>query len=70
MNLIKVENEPSLVRDPNSNAILSIDTAKLNQSRQHRFALENKENQLKEMQEKINKLEELINSLINKNEHS
>lgn len=68
MNLVKVENESSLARDPNNSAILAIDTAKLQQHRRHRMAMEDKEQKLLDMQEKINKLEQMINTLINKNE--
>lgn len=67
MYLVKVENDPSLARDPNSNAILSVDVNKIQQHRRHRMAMEDKEQKLIDMQEKIEKLEHMINNLINKN---
>lgn len=61
---IKVENE-TLVRDMQSNAILETDRSKLQRHRSIRRSLRSKTDQIAEMQEKLNKLEELIGKLTN-----
>ena len=63
---IKVENE-SLVRDTNTNAILEVDTTKLNKYRAIRQSIKDKEQKMDYLVEKINKLESIIERMNNGN---
>lgn len=63
---IKVENE-SLVRDTTTNAILEVDTTKLNKYRAIRQSIKDKEQKMDYLVEKINKLESLIERMNNGN---
>lgn len=67
-NLIPVENDNSLARDPNSNAILVVDKSKLQRYQRQMSAMEGKEHKINMLNDRIEKLEQLINDLINKNE--
>lgn len=67
-NLIPVENENSLARDPHSNAILVVDKSKLQKYQRQMSAMEGKENKINMLNDRIEKLEQLINELLNKNE--
>lgn len=62
---IKVENDTSLVRDSHSNAILETDLAKLNRYKAMQDAMKNKETQLDELKDRIDKLEQLIERMTN-----
>lgn len=68
--LIPVDSDSSLARDPVSNAVLVTDINKLNRYRQQRQILDGKEEKIEMLTDKIVKLEELINTLINKNAQS
>lgn len=59
MEQIRVENE-SLVRDRITGAILETDTAKLNRYRARKSSLQQKDNLIDSLNERINKLEQLI----------
>ena len=61
---IKVENE-SLVRDTTTNAILEIDTTKLNKYRAIRRSIKDREHNIDYLAEKINKLELIIERMNN-----
>jgi len=61
---IKVENE-SLVRDTNTNAILEVDTTKLNKYRAIRQSIKDKEQKMDYLAERINKLESIIERMNN-----
>jgi hypothetical protein len=61
---IKVENE-TLVRDAESNAILETDRSKLERHRSIKRAIKSKADQLNQLNEKINKLEQLLERLTN-----
>jgi cell division protein FtsB len=63
---IKVENE-SLVRDTNTNAILEVDTTKLNKYRAIRQSIKDKEQKMDYLAERINKLESIIERMNNGN---
>ena len=63
---IKVENE-SLVRDTNTNAILEVDTTKLNKYRAIRQSIKDKEQKMDYLVEKIIKLESIIERMNNGN---
>ena len=63
---IKVENE-SLVRDTNTNAILEVDTTKLNKYRAIRQSIKDKEQKMDYLAERINKLESIIERMTNGN---
>jgi hypothetical protein len=67
-NLIPVENDTSLARDPNSNAILVVDKSKLQRYKRQMSAMEGKETKINMLNDRIEKLEQLINDLLNKNE--
>jgi len=56
---IRVENE-SLVRDTTTNAILEMDTTKLNKYRAIRQSIKDREQKIDYLIEKINKLESII----------
>ena len=61
---IKVENE-SLVRDTTTNAILEVDTTKLNKYRAIRQSIKDKEQKMDYLAERINKLESIIERMNN-----
>jgi transposase len=61
---IKVENE-TLVRDAESNAILETDRSKLERHRSIKRAIKSKADQLTQLNEKINKLEQLLERMTN-----
>jgi hypothetical protein len=61
---IKVENE-SLVRDTTTNAILEVDTTKLNKYRAIRQSIKDREHKIDYLAERINKLESLIERMNN-----
>jgi cell fate (sporulation/competence/biofilm development) regulator YlbF (YheA/YmcA/DUF963 family) len=56
---IRVENE-SLVRDTRTNAILEVDTTKLNKYRAIKQSIKDREQKIDYLIEKINKLESII----------
>jgi ribosome-binding protein aMBF1 (putative translation factor) len=64
---IKVENDASLVRDTNSNAILETDLAKLNRYKAIQNAVHQREIKIDDLVEKINKLEQIIERMTNGN---
>lgn len=68
--LVPVESDSSLARDPVSNAVLVTDINKLARYRQQKMALDGKEEKINMLNDRILKLEELINTLINKNAQS
>jgi hypothetical protein len=68
--LIPVESDNSLARDPASNAILATDRSKLQQYQRQHHILEAKEDKINILNDRITALENLINTLINKNEKS
>ena len=72
--LIPVDSDSSLARDPVSNAVLVTDINKLHRYKQQKQLrkqmLEGKEEKIEMLNDKIVKLEELINTLINKNAQS
>lgn len=68
--LVPVESDSSLARDPVSNAVLVTDINKLHRYRQQKMALDGKEEKINMLNDRILKLEELINTLINKNAQS
>lgn len=61
---IPVENEKHLVRDTTSNAILNTDKSALRTNRMRRKIMHEKDVQLEEMSNRIQRLEELIYSII------
>jgi cell division protein FtsB len=61
---IKVENE-SLVRDTTTNAILEVDTTKLNKYRAIRQSIKDREHKIDYLAERINKLELIIERMNN-----
>lgn len=63
---VRVENE-SLVRDTTTNAILEVDTSKLNQYRAIRQSIKDKEQKMDSLLEKINNLESIIERMTNGN---
>jgi predicted transcriptional regulator len=63
---IPVEKE-TLVRDSNTGAILETDVSKLQRHRAMKRAMNQKEQKLDYLIEKINKLEEIINGMTNGN---
>lgn len=68
--LVPVESDSSLARDPVSNAVLVTDINKLARYRQQKMVLDGKEEKINMLNDRILKLEELINTLINKNAQS
>ena len=68
--LIPVDSDSSLARDPVSNAVLVTDINKLYRYRQQKQLLDGKEEKINMLNDRIVKLEELINTLINKNAQS
>ena len=68
--LIPVDSDSSLARDPVSNAVLVTDINKLHRYRQQKQIMDGKEDKINTLNDKIIKLEELINTLINKNVQS
>ena len=63
MDMIKVENE-SLVRDKLTGAILETDALKLKKHRARRSLVEHKDNVIYSLTERINKLEQLIERMV------
>jgi predicted glycosyltransferase len=63
---IKVEND-SLVRDTNSGAILETDVSKLNQHRAIRARLNEREQKIDLLMDRINNLEAIIERMTNGN---
>ena len=61
---LKVEND-TLVRDTTTNAILETDIAKLNKHRAIRRSLQEKEDRVDMLLERINKLEETLERITN-----
>lgn len=66
-NLIPVESDSSLARDPATNAVLATDRNKLKRYKNQRRSMEGKEEKINMLNDRIIKLEHLINELINKN---
>lgn len=64
--LIAVENDSSLARDPDSNAILTVDINKLQQYRRQRALVQDKDEMINNLNERVSSLEQLVVSLINK----
>lgn len=64
--LITVENDSSLARDPDSNAILTVDINKLQQYRRQRALVQDKDEMINNLNERVSSLEQLVVSLINK----
>ena len=62
---IKVEDNPSLVRDSQSNAILETDIAKLNRYLAMQEAIKSKENKIDDLMDRITKLEQTIERMTN-----
>lgn len=62
-----MDSDSSIARDPNSNAILTIDKNKLQRYKKQQMVLEGKEQKINNLNDRILKLEELINTLINNN---
>lgn len=71
MNSLKVENEPNLIRDLNSTAILNTNIDALNKHRELRNRIklkeEDKDNQIQDLSNRLLKLESLLSTLINTN---
>lgn len=61
--LIKVENEKGLVRDSRSNAILNTDLESLTRHRAQRRTLEQKEQIIESLTERLEKLESFVKKL-------
>ena len=64
---IKVEDNPSLVRDSQSNAILETDLAKLNRYTAMKEAIKSKETKIDDLMDRIAKLEQTIERMTNGN---
>ena len=64
--LYKVENEETLRRDSNNNAILETDMNSLELYRRRREQVKQKDKEIQEMKEEISNLRDLVYSLINK----
>lgn len=64
METLKVENE-SFVRDKATGAILETDISKLHKHRARKSALQQKDDMIYSLNERINKLEELIGRITN-----
>jgi len=64
--LYKVENEETLRRDSNNNAILETDMNSLELYRRRREQAKQKDKEIQEMREEIANLKDLVHSLINK----
>ena len=64
--LYKVENEETLRRDSNNNAILETDMNSLELYRRRREQAKQKDNEIQEMREEIANLKDLVQQLINK----
>ena len=64
---IKVEDNPSLVRDIRSNAILETDISKLNRYKAMQEAIKMKENKIDDLMDRITKLEQIIERMTNGN---
>lgn len=62
---LKVEEDLSLVRDVNSNAILANDVEELHKHRNRKILLKQKDNRIDELTSRVNKLESLIENLLN-----
>lgn len=66
MDTLKVENE-TLVRDKRTGAILETDAAKLHKYRARRSALQQKDDIIETLSERINRLEQLIERMTTTN---
>ena len=64
--LYKVENEETLRRDSNNNAILETDLNSLELYRRRREQAKQKDKEIQEMREEIANLKDLVQQLINK----
>lgn len=64
MDKVKVINEPSLVRDLSTGAILETDKMKLMKYRAAKQAAKEKDSKIESLTERINKLETLIERMI------
>lgn len=64
--LYKVENEETLRRDSENNAILETDMNSLELYRRRREQVKQKDKEIQEMREEIANLKDLVHSLINK----
>jgi|TARA_Y100000114_G_scaffold41775_1_gene37221 hypothetical protein len=64
--LYKVENEETLRRDSNNNAILETDMNSLELYRRRREQAKQKDKEIQEMREEIANLKDLVQQLINK----
>lgn len=64
METLQVENE-SLVRDKSTGAILETDISKLHKHRARKSALQQKDELIYSLNERINKLEQLIERITN-----
>lgn len=64
--LYKVENEETLRRDSENNAILETDMSSLELYRRRREQVKLKDNEIQEMKEEIANLKDLVQQLINK----
>lgn len=63
MEVIKVEND-TLGRDPVTGAIVETDTSKLVKYRARKSAIQQKDDMIYSLNERINKLEQLINRMV------
>lgn len=68
--LIPVDSDYSLARDAESNAILATDKTKLHRYKTQQSILNEKENKLNILNDRISALENLITNSLNKNEKS
>ena len=64
--LYKVENEETLRRDSNNNAILETDMNSLELYRRRREQAKQKDKEIQEMREELANLKDLVQQLINK----
>ena len=62
--IAKVVDDPTIVRDLTTNAILATDIGALSRHRAHRRAVQNKEEEMNQLKDQVAQLTKLVQTLI------
>jgi hypothetical protein len=62
--LIKIENEPSFAKDPETGAIINTDLTALIRYKERKKILRSKDNEIHQMKNDINRLEEQLKTIM------
>ena len=66
---MKIKGQPGFVRDSHSGAIINNDTEAYKLYKQRREKIKQKDNEIGELKDKVNRLENLVNELIKQNKN-